>query len=485
MNKPRISFLFILFFTLLFCLLLSLDVTPLLRGPAPYPPEWQWEYLFINTLSKIYLPILILLLTVGLFYRIEAKKIVNKTSPLTLLFLLILLSFSFQLSILFFSRSDIPVLIHRIINPDLNSYFTASLQVENPINFLKNYEEEMKQFVYHARSHPPGAILIFYGINQFIAPFTFFIDFVNTISPNHGDVKLIWNTLLPIDKASAVFSAFFLPFLSTLTIVPLFKTAKRLYGETVAIRSSVVYVFIPSIVLFVPINDVFLPLFSVGAFYFLLKGLQDKKQFSFFLSGFILFLGVTFNLALLPLLVMFFVFALFYIRKNKFKIFNYVNHGFLFTIGFFLPPILLYLFLDFNFIRLIQIILAEVPHIHTRSYTTWLFYNVYDFFIFVGIPLAIIFLTQIKNLFTLRARPFAKIDILFAAFLIMFVIVDITGSTRGETGRIWSIFMPFLLLPAVAFITNNNKFSTKLFAGILLLQAIQILVMQEFWVLLW
>ena len=135
------------------------------------------------------------------------------------------------------------------------------------------------------------------------------------------------------------------------------------------------------------------------------------------------------------------------------------------------------LLFNFNFIRLIQLIFAEVPHVHSRSYTTWLFYNLYDFFIFAGIPVAIIFFTQIKK--------FNKADLLFISFLITLIIIDLSGSTRGETGRIWAPYLPFLVIPAVAFITNKIPFSTKLFTGLLFVQAIQILVMQEFWVMLW
>ncbi len=485
MNKPTNFFIFIFSLTFLFYLAVGFDISPFLRGPAPYPPEWQWAYLFINTLPNIYLPLLCIALIIGLFWLQEVKK--NFTRKVSLLILLLIgLSFLFELSVVFFSRSGIPVLIHRIINPDLNSYFTASLQVTNPTDFLKNYEEEMKQFVYHARSHPPGAILLFYFIKQLLIPFTFFINFANHLNPTHTDVRQIWNVLLPIDRATVIFSTLFLPFLSTLTLIPIFKTAKRLYGEVTAIRSSFVFLFIPSIVLFIPIHDTFLPLFSIGAFYFLVKGLQDKHLVSFFLSGFILFIGCTFNLALLPLMVFFFLFALFFLLKNKLKIKNYLKEGILCAIGFFLPPILLYLFFEFNFIRLIQIILHEVPHLHTRSYTTWLFYNLLDFFIFVGIPLTALFFIQLKQTFSfLLKKHWSNIDLLFIAFLLMFIILDVTGSTRGETGRIWSIFMPFLILPAVAFATNKIKFSTKLFAGLLLLQALQILVMQEFWVMFW
>src|SRR5258706_12450950 len=163
-------FKIIAFFTLLFCIAIAFDVTPLLRGPSPYPPEWQLSYLFINTLSLIYFPLVCISLLVGLFLWQETKNIFTNKHPGLFLLLIILLCFFFQLSILYFSRSGISVLIHRIINPELNGYFTAGLTIQNVSDFLKNYNHDMLQFVYHAKAHPPGAILLFYVIKQILMP---------------------------------------------------------------------------------------------------------------------------------------------------------------------------------------------------------------------------------------------------------------------------------------------------------------------------
>src|SRR6185503_9042706 len=166
-----------------------------------------------------------------------------------------------------------------------------------------------------------------------------------------------------------------------------------------------------------------------------------------------------------------------YIKNKNLKLKKYIASGVVFAIGLVVIPVLLYFLLNFNFIRLIQLIFTEVPHVHTRSYTTWLFYNLYDFFVFAGIPLTVIFFKQIKK--------FNRSDILFVSFLITLIIIDLSGSTRGETGRIWAPFLPFFVLPTVAYLTTKIKFSTKLFVGLLILQSLQILVMQEFWVMLW
>jgi hypothetical protein len=472
--------------TILFCIAAAFNITPYLRGPAPYPPEWQWAYFFVNTLNKIYLPILISILLIGLYIREENKNIFTKKNLKLFIFIVMLLFFFFQLSILFFSRSGIFVLIHRIINPELNGYFTASLTIKNVTDFLKNYNDIMLQFVYHAKSHPPGAILLFYVLKQLVAPFTFFIDFANNLTPAHSDVKQVWNTLLPIDKATALFSAFFIPFLSTVSLIPLYFSAKILYGSRVALRSIFLFFFIPTIIFFIPINDSLLHLFSITSFFFLLKGLQNNKL-ALFLSGATLFLGAFFNLSLLPVLILLFSFALFFLRQKKSVSLNdYITTGILFSLGFFLPPVLLNVIFHFNSLENIHMITTYNPGNLGRSYSLWLYYNIQDFLIFCGIPVTVIFLLALKHMFIQSIKKqFAKIDLLVMSFFLMLFILNFSGTIRGEAGRIWLPYVPFMVLTTVNYMTKNLKFSGKLFAGILLLQVIQILVMQEFWVMLW
>src|SRR5947207_11203313 len=114
------NYLFIAGITFLFCLAIGFDISPYLRGPAPYPPEWQWPYFFVNTLSRIYLPVLCIILFIGLFWWQERKNIFTNKRTKLFLSLMIILSFLFQMSLLFFSRSGVSVLILIFINPELN-----------------------------------------------------------------------------------------------------------------------------------------------------------------------------------------------------------------------------------------------------------------------------------------------------------------------------------------------------------------------------
>ena len=57
--------------TIVFVVAVALNLSPYLRGPAPYFPDWQWEYNFVNTYSNIWLPILTAGIIITFFYKLE------------------------------------------------------------------------------------------------------------------------------------------------------------------------------------------------------------------------------------------------------------------------------------------------------------------------------------------------------------------------------------------------------------------------------
>lgn len=472
----------------------SWDIFPLLRGPAPYPPEWQWDYLFVNTLNKLWAPLLVTIIIFGMYLFVERHQKFAVKHIYVFLICAALISYMFQMGVLYFSRAGIGVLIHRIINPELNGYFTASLNIKNVYEFVSTYNENVLSFVYHAASHPPGAILFFYFNNLFASMFPAFIDYVDKLSPSRPDVRLIWVTLEAAQKAGAVFSAFFIPMLASFTVVPLYFAASALYGVKIALRTIFIYIFIPSAVLFIPINDSFLPIFSITSFLFFYKGIKENKKYYLFLSGLTLFVGVFFNLSLLTIGVLFMIFYLLNFLGLKLKPMRLLIDSSVFAGGFLLLPILLLVFFNFNFYEMTRIIMTTVTHVNSRSYSLWLWYNAVDFFIFAGIPLSMVFFYKFireTKFFCLNVfgrnflKNIRKLDFVFIAFLMMLIIVNFSGSIRGEGGRILVVFMPFMALIGAGFLTKSLRFTRIQFCVFLFFQAMQILVMHEFWVMLW
>ena len=475
MKKNRLTLIVITIISFIFFFSIGFDISPYLRGPAPYPPDWRWPYQFTNTISKLWFPALTIVGLLFFFFYIEKldEREINK-KQWVILAAAIFLHFLFQFSILFFSRAGIGVLLQRIIQPDMNGYFTAALSIKNIPQFLSTYNESVLSFPMHATGHPPGSILFFWLVNQLSAVLTPLQSFISSIRFSHQDVQLIWNALSLNQKFGAFVSTSLIPLFSSLSLLLVFVLGKELYSVRAAIRSVFLFMTIPAIVLFVPLSDVFFPLFFLLSFWVFLKGLRDKKLLLIFLSGILFFLGLFFSMSLLPLLLLFAYFIFLYSYKKKLNMQKLLSFGFAYVLGLVILPFLLFVLFQFNSLAVAKTLISWLPK--GRQYHVWILYNLYDFFVYTGIPLFLLYVKMILS----KVK-----DHLFIAFTIMLLLLNFSGAVRGEVGRIWIPFMPVLVLFIANFLTYRLKFSKNYFAYILFLQAVQIVIMQEFWVPLW
>ena len=122
------------------------------------------------------------------------------------------------------------------------------------------------------------------------------------------------------------------------------------------------------------------------AFLFFLLGITKEKNYFLLIAGAIFSVGLFFSLSLLPLLFIFLVFLL--LQKIYFQ--TKFLHGIAFSIGLFSLPTLLYIIFGYNTIEVSKTLMSGLPE--QREYFVWLFYNLYDFFIFSGIPMLLIFI---------------------------------------------------------------------------------------------
>ena len=84
--------------------------------------------------------------------------------------------------------------------------------------------------------------------------------------------------------------------------------------------------------------------------------------------------------------------------------------------------------------------------VHGRSYGTWVVWNLWDFALFLGWPVTVVWIARIRGEWKDAALeiPFA------AALLAAIVVLDLSGSILGETGRIWMFLMPAAVAAAAA-----------------------------------
>ncbi len=479
MNKSK-SLYFVFLFTIFLLVLISINFSPFLFGPAPYSPDWRWTYLPSFNFLKFWAPFLVSLITLICFVRF-------KEITLTKLLFLTLIGFFIQITFLFFNRAGIEVLLGRTINPLVSGYFTASLNIVNLNEFIREFITNIERFPMYARFHPPGGIILYYLLDLFLRPFEPLLKFVLSMQPSEQNISLVWNQLDIVQKTNGIFSGIIISFIASLYSIFIFGSAKIAYGKKAAKNALFISLFIPSVLMFSPLIDIFMPLFTSISLYYFLRGYKLMNKFNFVISGFVLFIGAFFTLTFLPILLFFLIlFLLEFLKKKNF--FIHFRFGLYFLLGILFPIFILFI-LGLDFIEMVRkIMFLHESAQSTRGYLIWLFYDLYDFFLFAGIPLSVLFLlgafSDVRLLIKSKFN-FSKIDAIGVSFLIILLAVNFSGSVRAETARIWLPFVPFLIITVANFSTNKLKLRNQQFFLLLLLQIVQVFIFQSVIVTIW
>ena len=83
---------------------------------------------------------------------------------------------------------------------------------------------------------------------------------------------------------------------------------------------------------------------------------------------------------------------------------------------------------------------AEFYDEYPRTYSTWLWVNVVEIAIALGVPAAVWCVVGLK--------AFRQVPVSFWATLLVLVLLDLAGRNLGEVARLWMMFMPPLFLAA-------------------------------------
>jgi len=109
-----------------------------------------------------------------------------------------------------------------------------------------------------------------------------------------------------------------------------------------------------------------------------------------------------------------------------------------------------------------------------RTYWKWVLMNPVECAVFAGLPLVIAALWAIPDL---RRDPEMRcLNTFLIASAIAFVLLDLSGTVRGEVGRIWLFLMGPLAMAAAPALDRPNR--NGVFVAIVLLQVLQALLMR-------
>jgi hypothetical protein len=280
-----------------------------------------------------------------------------------------------------------------------------------------------------------------------------------------------------------------------MSVFPIYRFGKRLHGPELALASSAIFLVIPSMTLFSPQMDQFFALFAVSAVATFYYALEDGDWRHSAASGFLMFLGLFFSLgilALLPIMLCLFVRA--YLaekasgqhgRKER-KTWSLVQIALAFVLGFSIPYILSLLVLKFDLLRVFTTILADQRKFNVtqhRTYSTWLVYNLYDFFVFLGVPIGVLLAKRIYTfLKNVREGLEKEANLFLVALVVSLVVLDFSGVTRGEVARMWIFLMPFFVMagaPGLLVLHGDQKgksLNNRLLFAVLVMQFVSTIV---------
>ena len=419
---------FVSILTLLFSFSLLLKKIPLGKTG-----EWVWKYYHgINFWWRIFFPI-------GVFILIYPIFLLNKKLKFSLSLLLILLfffTFMVKVSFQYFSPLGLEGNVLILSYPWISGYFTEAQRMTLKKEYFSTYPKEVEY--YHVKLHPPMMSLLCRGITKlFYQSPSFTHVFLKVSSHSILDAreafrflesKEKWH-LRDFQKASLIFLGLLLPFLSSLGIIPLYLLLRR-HPQSLPI--TLLYTFIPSLLLFSPSMEEILPVFVLFSIYFLRK----ESNSGFFLSGLFLAIGSLFSISLLLILL----YILISKRGKKLTYFSLAGFlGFIFLFHFLTG------FSFFQYLFRLSPGFTEAGRVNLlgvgtgRTYLFWVIYDPLEFFIFAGIPLSALFFFGLPSL-SLSEK---------LTLLGIFLFLNFSGISLSEVARLWSPLLPLLFLGAI------------------------------------
>lgn len=159
------------------------DLIPWLRGPAPYPPEWDWPHVpllwqeygtWLHLAAFIVYPLVVLLVLhpTLLPWRSERqRRIVGVT-------LAVLFFIGLQMALAHARKGNLlELVIFRVYAPPGNGYFMSAVRTDDIWATLHNYAAAMPNFPHdRPRTHPPAIFMYYASFNYLFERLPAFSD---------------------------------------------------------------------------------------------------------------------------------------------------------------------------------------------------------------------------------------------------------------------------------------------------------------------
>ena len=452
MGLPR-SVVVITAFSLLLALLLAVDAIPFMRGGF----GWQWP--FEPAPLRRALP-----LAAGIVsYLLGAWVLLRREGTVRWLLLWAFLGATvFPLAVIALRSDDVGYeLFARTVSGVTTGPHLAAAEMDWSGGAWRDWPAVMNLYEgrsVHVRLSPPG-LPMWYGL----------LNAIFEKSPRVADVlhrALLpyqchnWNLLAyaPAEWASA-WLGILMPAWAAFTVVPLYAVARRLIAGQARV-AVLWWPLIPALAMFTPSWNTLYPLFSLLAFWLLLIGLERARgEIQFIAAGLLTGLLTFANFSLIPLIALFGIYTILHFvwRQNPWTLSaawrRSIKVGAWFVLGLAIPWMVYWLVTSLTPPDLLRVAMG-VHLALDRPYLPWLWLHFWEWALFTGIPLIALWLFAAWR--SIKRHQTGK-PALAIALLLTLALLLLSGTARGETGRVWLFFAPFVLIAAAGAFNHTDR----------------------------
>ena len=225
---------------------------------------------------------------------------------------------------------------------------------------------------------------------------------------------------------------------------------------------------VPALALFVGTLSTSYALIATAVVYLTVKGFyapsKVRKPLLLIMAGLLAGISILVNFALVPLLLFCGIMTLllsFFSREPlpySHQLAQAVQTGIYFGVGLLLITGLYTWIAGPNLLEIYQTGMSIHLELD-RPYVPWLFLHIWDFALFLGLP---IFGLLLWSSFRWQQQ---RLHLISLALVLTLLIVTLSGTGRGETGRVWIFFMPLALVGVTAVLKDLTVYQRWLMTG--------------------
>jgi len=428
------------------------------------------------------------------------------------LFVLAVEGFALQLGVGQLSKAGLRDWPFIVAVPWTNGYFDAAVHVDDAGEFLRDYHERMAGLNFHCRTHPPGPVLPFLAairvfescprltraLSRMLEDSAFdsselikALAGAQAVEPVHaeGIVALTLRpgvTLTEAQVIAAWASSMGMVIVCVLGCVPVFFAARRLGGRVCGFWAAAIYLASPCVLYFTPALDQCLSAVAAlgGCLWiFAVCRLHDAQSRGPGLwlaaaSGFVMAIALFLSISAAVLGVVLGVWCVVKLWGKWRSLAALTAAGAAGVVVFYAT---LWLFTGHNCIATFRNILAVADE-NTRqgyidravqfTYWKWLFWNLAEFAIGLGLATTVCLLV--------RGRRCGQPTALLAALAVVLLLLDVSGTSMSETGRLWMVLMWPAMVAVAGWVSRAGERSALAGAGLIVLLLCQSVALKLF-----